>query len=70
MIWAGWVLWLHLLTAIYGRRLEQIATTAGADPVALARRRALQRQSVRLSAINLVLNIAIVGLAAWLATLP
>ena len=55
--------------AYFGRRLEQLAAAAQ-DPACAARRNALQRQSVRLSAANLLLNVAIVGLAAWLATLP
>jgi putative copper export protein len=55
--------------AYYGRRLEQLRDAAS-DPAQAARRTILQRQSVRLSALNLLLNIAIVGLAAWLATLP
>lgn len=52
----------------YGRRLEQLA--AAPDAVSRARRVSLQRQSVRLSALNLLLNVVIVGLAAWLGTLP
>ncbi len=51
----------------YGRRLEELAAT---DDAAAPRRRRLQRQSVLLSALNLLLNLAIVGLSAWLATLP
>jgi len=56
--------------AYYGRRLEHLDTTAGDNPAGLAQRRALQRQSVTLSAVTLALNLTIVGLAAWLATLP
>jgi putative copper export protein len=56
--------------AYYGRRLEQLRDAADDDPACAARRRTLQRQSVRLSALNLVLNLGIVALAAWLATLP
>lgn len=52
----------------YGRRLEQLA--AASDEATRARRLALQRRSVRLSALNLLLNLIIVGLAAWLGTLP
>lgn len=59
--------------AYYGRKLEQLARSACVDGVdgspAMLRRR-LQRQSVALSAVNLLLNLIIVGLAAWLATLP
>jgi uncharacterized membrane protein len=54
----------------FGRRLEQLGAIAGQDPASAARRAVLQRQSIRLSALNLLLNIVIVGLAAWLATLP
>src|SRR5579883_2674038 len=105
VIWAGIVLWLHLLAAMfwvggqlfligvvvpvlvakvllvlvvlvvttvhslyYGRRLEELASPS--DTVALARRQSLQRQSIRLSALNLLLNVIIVGLSAWLGTLP
>lgn len=56
--------------AYYGRTLERFAGATCADAASVALRRRLQRQSVRLSAANLVLNLAIVGLAAWLATLP
>jgi uncharacterized membrane protein len=56
--------------AYFGRRLEQLNAVSERDPASAARRTTLQRQSVRLSATNLLLNIAIVGLAAWLATLP
>jgi uncharacterized membrane protein len=52
----------------YGRRLERAAAPDGA--VSSAQRRARQRQSVRLSALNLGLNLLIVGLSAWLGTLP
>ncbi|HZS86981.1 MAG TPA: DUF4149 domain-containing protein [Chloroflexota bacterium] len=52
----------------YGRRLEELASPS--DTVALARRQSLQRQSIRLSALNLLLNVIIVGLSAWLGTLP
>jgi putative copper export protein len=52
----------------YGRRLERAAGCGG--PVSSAQRRALQRQSVRLSALNLGLNLLIVGLSAWLGALP
>jgi len=55
--------------AYYGRRLEQLRD-APPDPAQAARRAALRRQSVRLSTLNLLLNLVIVGLAAWLATLP
>ena len=62
-----------VLTAVhgmyFGRRLEQLNAVAP-DPAYAPRRAALQRQSLRLSAANLLVNIAIVGLAAWLATLP
>lgn len=70
----GLVCIMLALTAIhgayFGRRLEQLNATTVQDTAGQARRSALQRQSVRLSATNLLLNIAIVGLAAWLATLP
>jgi len=56
--------------AYFGRRLEQLSAASEQDPASAARRTVLQRQSVRLSATNLLLNVAIVGLAAWLATLP
>lgn len=56
--------------AYYGRRLEQLGAVTTKDPAQSARRRALQRQSLRLSVANLALNLAIVGMAAWLATLP
>lgn len=56
--------------AYYGRRLERLAESnasgKGADP---ACRRALRRQSARLSATNLLLNLIVVGLGVWLATL-
>lgn len=55
----------------YGRRLEQLAISASAgDSVAAARRKELQRQSLRLSALNLGLNLLIVALAVWMAMLP
>lgn len=56
--------------AYYGRTLEALRVAATDDPARIATRRVLQRQSVRLSALNLLLNLAIVALAAWLATLP
>lgn len=52
----------------FGRRLEYAIDPA--DVAATQRRRVLQRYSIRLSAINLLLNLIIVGLAAWLAVLP
>jgi putative copper export protein len=52
----------------YGRRLERAAASGGA--VSSTQHRALQRQSVRLSALNLGLNLLIVGLSAWLGTMP
>jgi putative copper export protein len=52
----------------YGRRLKELADAS--DAASRARRLALQRRSVRLSALNLLLNLIIVGLAAWLGTLP
>lgn len=55
--------------AYYGRQLERLHDAAS-DPALEARRTDLQRQSARLSALNLLLNVVIVGLAAWLATLP
>lgn len=55
--------------AYYGRKLELLRGAIGDDPARAARRRALQRQSVRISALNLLLNLVIVALAAWLATL-
>jgi uncharacterized membrane protein len=54
----------------YGRRLEQLGMASGSDTALAEHRCRLQRQSIRLSAVNLVLNLLIVGLAAWLATLP
>jgi uncharacterized membrane protein len=68
------VLIMLAITAVhgvyFGRRLAELGAAGGGDPTAIARRRALQRQSVRLSALNLLLNLIIVGLATWLATLP
>jgi uncharacterized membrane protein len=52
----------------YGRRLERAAVSGRA--VSSTQRRALQRQSAHLSALNLGLNLLIVGLSAWLGTLP
>jgi uncharacterized membrane protein len=52
----------------YGRRLERAAASGAA--VSSAQRRALQRQSECLSALNLGLNLLIVCLSAWLGTLP
>jgi putative copper resistance protein D len=54
----------------FGRRLERLGRLSAHDPTAASQRRALQRWSVRLSALNLLVNLVIVGLAAWLATLP
>jgi uncharacterized membrane protein len=56
--------------AYFGRRLERLQTAARQDPALAVQRRALQRQSVRISALNLALNLAIVTLAVWLAMLP
>ena len=56
--------------ANHGRRLERLGAASDATPADRERRRKLQRQSVRLSAVNLLLNLLIVGLAACLATLP
>jgi copper resistance protein D len=56
--------------AYFGRRLEELGRAAATDPAAVERRRALQQQSYRVSIVNLLLNVGIVGLAAWLATLP
>jgi hypothetical protein len=56
--------------AYFGRRLAQLGRLSSEDPAAADRRRALQRWSIRLSALNMLLNLVIVGLAAWLATLP
>lgn len=53
--------------AYYGQRLERLADArTGAT---YEHRRALQRQSARLSAANLLLNLIVVALGAWLATL-
>lgn len=54
----------------YGPTLEALAAATAGDRGADARRRRLQRQSLRLSAVNLVLNVGVVALAAWLAVLP
>jgi putative copper export protein len=51
----------------YGRRLERAADSSAA--LSSAQHRVLQRQSVRLSALNLGVNLLIVGLSAWLGTL-
>ncbi len=68
------VLSMLVLTAVhgvyFGQRLEQLSAAAEQDPACAARRTAVQRQSVRLSATNVLLNVAIVGLAAGLATVP
>jgi uncharacterized membrane protein len=56
--------------AYFGRRLEELGRAATSDPTAAERRRALQQQSYRVSMVNLLLNVGILGLAAWLATLP
>lgn len=56
--------------AYYGRKLERLGRSActetETDGASLRLRRRLQRQSVRLSAVNLLLNLIIVVLAAWL----
>ncbi|HEY8741795.1 MAG TPA: DUF4149 domain-containing protein [Chloroflexota bacterium] len=54
----------------YGRTLEALAAAPVGDNRAALRRRQLQRHSVRLSAVNLMLNLGVVALAAWLAVLP
>lgn len=54
----------------YGRRLEALAAAPVDDSRAALRRRQLQRRSIRLSAVNLLLNLVVVALAAWLAVLP
>jgi uncharacterized membrane protein len=54
----------------YGRTLEALAAAPVDHGKAALRRRQLQRQSVRLSAVNLLLNLGVVALAAWLAVLP
>ena len=51
----------------YGRRLEHAAASGGA--LSSAQHRVLQRQSVRLSALSLGVNLLSVGLSAWLGTL-
>lgn len=56
--------------AYFGRRLEELGRAAATDAAAAERRRALQSRSYRVSIANLLLNAGIVGLAAWLATLP
>jgi uncharacterized membrane protein len=71
---AALVMVVLALTAVhglyYGGRLEELARHARADARAAARYKTLQRRSVRLSAINLFLNLVIVLLAAQLATIP
>ena len=68
------VLAMLIVSAVHGaydgRRLERFAGAVHGDATLVGRRQRLQRQSVRFSAINLGLNSAIVGLAAWLAILP
>jgi putative copper resistance protein D len=54
----------------YGRKLERLHVAAGPNVALAGQRQALQRQSARVSALNLVLNLVIVALAVWLATLP
>lgn len=54
----------------YGRTLEALAAAPVGDSRAALRRSQLQRQSVRLSAVNLMLNLAVVALAVWLSALP
>lgn len=60
-----------LLTVIhgtcFGRRLEQLAAISKAGSLAWEQRRRLQRQSARLSAVNLALNLLVIALAVWLA---
>jgi putative copper export protein len=66
------VLVVVIVTAVhsmyYGRRLDELASAG--DAVSLAHRQALQRQSIRISALNLLLNVIVVGLSAWLGNLP
>jgi uncharacterized membrane protein len=55
--------------AYYGRRLERLAARSEDAAAEGDCRHALQRQSARLSAANLALNLLVVALGAWLATL-
>ena len=54
----------------FGRHLEAMSQIDEGNVVIATQRQVLRRWSVRLSATNLALNLLIVGLAAWLATLP